>query len=272
MIRVLNQPDGGVVLEVELVRQPAIYLDHDSLSDIARTPARRQRFLDIWARRGELLFSFVNSLDLAGPQGDTVRYIRDLLQDIGPYWIPLDLNPWRVIRKENGQEPCIGSPSISEAFLRPYFLELRDEVTNLGRVVDLIQNDRDATLANVEELKISVNQMVQTYREGFMRDEAFLDRQLPAIAYDPARPTSFMVRQLERLVTREARSHVWMPNDGIDFMHASVASSPADFLLLDRQWKRRVLEVASPRAYPWVFYRYELDDFLTAFDTCVIGH
>lgn len=169
MIRVLNQPDGGVVLEVELVRQPhlprsRLIVGHCSAS------ARRQRFLDIWARRGELLFSFVNSLDLAGPQGDTARYIRDLLQDIGPYWIPLDLNPWRVIRKENGQESCIGSPSISEAFLRPYFLELRDEVTNLGRVVDL---------------------------EGFMRDDAFLDRQLPAIAYDPARPTSFMVRQLE---------------------------------------------------------------------------
>ena len=63
MIRVSNQPDGAVLLEVELVRQPAIYLDHDSLTDIARTPARRQRFLDIWTRKGELLFSFVNALE-----------------------------------------------------------------------------------------------------------------------------------------------------------------------------------------------------------------
>jgi hypothetical protein len=259
------------LLEVELVRQPAIYLDHDSLTDIARTPARRQRFLDIWARKGELLFSFVNALDLAGPQGDTTRYIRDLLQDLGPHWIPLDMNPWKVVRKEKGEEPSIGSASVSEAFLRPYFLELRDEVTNVGRVVDLIQNDRQNTLADALQLKTAADQMVQTFRAEFIRDEASLERNLPATAYDPARPTTFMLRQLERLVTREARSHTWKPNDGLDFMHAAIASGASDLLLLDRQWKRRVLEVAPPKTYPWVFYRYELDDFLAAFDACVIG-
>ena len=54
------------------------------------------------------------------------------------------------------------------------------------------------------------------------------------------------------------------------FMHASVSAPVADFLLLDRQWKRRVLEVAPPKAHPWVFYRNEIDAFLDAFEHCVI--
>ena len=60
------------------------------------------------------------------------------------------------------------------------------------------------------------------------------------------------------------------PNDGVDFMHATVAGGWADFVLLDRQWKQRLLAVAHPKSYRWVFYRNELDAFLEAFDTCTI--
>ena len=56
--------DGGADVEAELVRQPAIYLDQDSLTDIARTEQRRRRFLDAWTRKGELLFSWANVFDL----------------------------------------------------------------------------------------------------------------------------------------------------------------------------------------------------------------
>ena len=49
-------------------------------------------------------------------------------------------------------------------------------------------------------------------------------------------------------------------------MHASVAGSCADFLLLDKSWKARVLQVAQPKDYDWLFYRSELDAFLEAFE------
>ena len=68
MIRVHRLPDGGAEVVAVLERQPAIYLDHDSLGEIARNEARRRRFLDIWTRRGELLFSWANALDISGPQ------------------------------------------------------------------------------------------------------------------------------------------------------------------------------------------------------------
>ena len=105
-------------------------------------------------------------------------------------------------------------------------------------------------------------------REGISFPDSF-DRVLPALPNDPARPAAYLLRDLERLVTRQL-GFQWTINDGTDFMHASVAAPCADFLLLDRQWKRRVLEVAPPKAYPWVFYRNEIDAFLDAFERCVI--
>lgn len=271
MIRVTRLENGGGEVKAELIRQPAIYLDQDSLADIARTATRRRRFLDIWANKGELLFSWANALELSGPQGDTVRYIRELLEALGPYWIPLELNPWKVARKENGEERSGGTSCVSESFLRSYFDKLHYDVTNLGKVVDLIQDDRENVRAEVQQWKTVADGMVEAFRSEFLRDSTSLDRSLPTIPYDPARPTTFMLRELERLVTREARQITWMPNDGMDFMHASIAGGWADFLLLDKGWKRRVLAVARRRTYPWVFYRYELDAFLDEFERCVVA-
>ncbi len=270
MIRVRYFPGNGAEVETALERQPAVYLDHDSLGEIARNEARRCRFLDIWTRKGELLFSWANALDVSGPQEGSAQAIKELLEAIGPHWVPLEINPWKVARKESGQEPSSGTPCVSESFLGGYFLRLRDEVTNLGRVVDLIHEDRDGAQQHLTDLKTQANQMVQTFRDQYQRDRTSLDRVLPVITNEPTRPAAHMLRALERLVTSQL-GFQWTLNDGVDFMHASVAATCADFLLLDRQWKRRVMEIAPPRAYRWVFYRHELDEFLDAFEHCVIA-
>jgi hypothetical protein len=270
MIRVHYLSDGGAEVETALERQPAIYLDHDSLGEISRAADRRRRFLDIWTRKGELLFSWANAFDISGPQEGSAQAIKELLEAIGPHWVPLEINPWKVVRKESGQEPSSGTPCVSESFLGSYFLRLRDDVTNLGRVVDLIQEDRDTVQRNLTDIKAHANRMVQTFRDDYRRDRTSLDRLLPAVPNDPARPAAHVLRSLERLVTSQL-GFQWTLNDGVDFMHASVAATCADFLLLDRQWKRRVLEVAPAKTYRWVFYRNELDDFLDAFELCVIA-
>ena len=73
------------------------------------------------------------------------------------------------------------------------------------------------------------------------------------------------------MITRQAKSHRWMPNDGMDFLHATVASPCAEFLVLDKHWKRRVMEIAPPKSYKWVYYGNEPDEFLDVFEHCVVG-
>jgi hypothetical protein len=261
---------GGVEIDASLIRQPSIYLDHDSLGEIARNSARRRRFLSIWKSRGELLFSWANAIDISGPQEGSALAIKELLEALGPYWIPLELNPWKVVRKEAGGETSSGTPCVSESFLNGYFLRLRQDVTNLGRVVDLVHEDRDLIQRDLTTLKFHANHMIQGFRREYRRNRTSLDRILPALPNDPARPTAYLVRELERLITRQLQFQ-WTMNDGIDFMHASVAATCADFLLVDRQWKRRILEVAPPRSYSWVYYRREIDDFMTALEKVGIG-
>jgi len=183
----------------------------------------------------------------------------------------LELNPYKVVRKEQGIEPSSGTPCVSESFLENYYISVKGSPPTLGRVVDLVHDKRDQVLANTTEIKDAVGQAVAERRSEYTRDPSCLDQMLPMVNWDPTRPTTFILRALERLVTREANSYTWMPNDGIDFVHAAIAGAYADLLLLDKQWKRRVLEVAPPRTYPWVFYRNELDQFLDVFEQCVIS-
>lgn len=269
MINVTVSADGNVDVQAT-VRQPGVYLDQDSLIDISRTLARRQRFLNTLRTKGTLLFSWTNAFDLSGPQGDNVTRLREFLAAIGPNWVPIEMNPWTVARKENGDEPCSGSPGISESLLRNYYPHIHEGPLHLANIVDLIHDDRAAVQAELERLKQGADDMVQNWRNQFRADETCLDRLLPPLA-DVTRPHASLLRSLERQVTREARAFTWMPNDGTDFMHAAVAAVCSDFLVVDRQWKRRVLEVAPVRSYPWVYYRAELDNFLDAFERSHVG-
>lgn len=72
------------------------------------------------------------------------------------------------------------------------------------------------------------------------------------------------------IIAKQAKSHTWMPNDGIDFVHAVVAVAYSDFVLLDRQWTERVRALPLPANHTRPYYRYEMDQFLTAFEECVI--
>ena len=179
------------------------------------------------------------------------------------------MQPLKVTKKESGEEPSSGTPCVSESLLEGCFLELREDVTNLGNVVDLLQKNRDDGQADVERLKAEADRRVSTHQSRCRDDSSWLDRELPSLPYDPAQPTTFLLRELDRLVASE-RDRTWTANDGMDFMHASVAGSCADFLLLDKSWKARVLMVAQLKDYDWLFYRNELDAFLDAFEHCTV--
>jgi hypothetical protein len=154
----------------------------------------------------------------------------------------LELNPYAVVRKEQGIDPSSGTPCVSESFLTSYYINLQGAIPTLAHVVDLVHEHRVHVLSGNEQIKSAVCQAVAAWRSEYIGDPSRLDQMLPLENCDPKRPATFMLRALERLVTCEAKSHTWMANDGIDFLHAAVASSYADLLLLDKHWKRRVLE------------------------------
>lgn len=231
MIHVTPTDDGGATVEAHLARQPAIYLDQDALADLARVEARRRRFLAMFQRKGTLLFSWTNAIDLSGPQHGTARRLRHFLDALGAYWIPLELNPWKVVRKENGEEPFSGTPCVSESFLQHYYPHVHGETLSLAKVVDLIHEDRASAQQQLQRLKDEADQMVQAWRAEYVKDPTCLDHILPPVPFDPARPGTFVLRELERLVTREAKGYTWMPNDGVDFMHAAVSTAYGDFVV-----------------------------------------
>jgi len=274
LIKSISTHDSGVIVEASLVRPPAIYLDQDSLHDLAEAKPRQKRFRDIFERKGTLLFSWTNVMDIAGPQGETKDEIRGFLDALGPFWIPLEMNPYEVVRKEQGLKPSSGTPCVSEAFLQTYYPIVHGNTPTLAQVVDLVHKHRSHVLANTEYLKNQISQTVKGHRSEYVKDPSSLDRMLPPETWDVARPATFLFRELFRLVVREAKSYTWMANDGVDFLHAAVAGAYADLLVLDKQWKRRVLDAAQKRPYQWVFYRNELDQFLDLFEQWVVdpGH
>ena len=70
MIRFTTTEDGHPFCEAELKERVGVYLDNDSLIELAKgQESRRQRFIGALRRGGTLLFSFTNAVEVAGPQG-----------------------------------------------------------------------------------------------------------------------------------------------------------------------------------------------------------
>src|SRR6266849_10088552 len=116
MIRATANADAPFTLNSS-VSGPAVYLDNWAIYDLAEgDPYRRRRFIDAMHRGMDLLFSVTNAAELSGPQGRSAEAVRAFLDEIGPRWFPVDLNPIEVIQRElNGADP--NSVCISERFL-----------------------------------------------------------------------------------------------------------------------------------------------------------
>src|SRR6266446_600193 len=77
------------------VRPPLIYLDHCAIRAISSEPKSRAHLRETFQTRGTLMFSVVNMLEMARNSGPSYERIRDLLDDLGPYWLPSDQTPTR---------------------------------------------------------------------------------------------------------------------------------------------------------------------------------
>jgi len=270
MIR-FTTDDGQVSCIAELGDRVGVYLDNDVVSELARPGDLRDRFVTALRRRGTLLFSFANAIEVS-----ISNNVRSFLDDLGPEWIPLALSPWDVVRREQaGAGP---SAPVSERFVTSFFqqrayqlspngshlLDLSAEAFfRLSAVVDWVRND-PASARDSAQIDQALLDRVALERAAYDARPAALDESVPAVAFDASRPAMFALFHLLRALVIEARAYQLGAHDGLDLCHAVLAASYAQIATLDRQWKRRVEGLPRPHDLATVYYRAEVETLVAA--------
>ena len=282
MIRFTTTQDGKPVCVGEL-RGLGVYLDNDSLIELAKgSDSRRQRFVDAIQGGGTLLFSWTNAAEIAGPLGASARAVSVFLDSIGPYWVPLELNPWRVIEKE--QAGPVERAPVSEHFMEAYFQErayaLSPEGTELldlsaesffrlGVVLEWVHEGREAIRQNARNIDQALRERLEQLRAEYESDPASLDRELPPIPFDERQPATFLWVHLQRMLVLEAKAFQFKDNDGLDFCHAVLAGAYGSVVTLDKQWRRRIEQLPKPNNVARVYYRPEVDELVDLLESLV---
>lgn len=268
MIRSTSE-DGKPVCIAEL-RGIGVYLDNFAIGDLAEGPAhRRQRFVDALTSGGTLLFSWANAIEVAGPQGQSANAVTAFLDSIGPHWIPLEMNPWRVAEREKKDPP--GRAPVSECFMEKYFMERASRQGStllgesecsfpLGAVVDWVHEKRQEVRQYGPEVDRALREGLEPLYAEYNKDPKSLDRLLPQISFNEQRPAEYALVHLQRKLVQEKKP--LGPNDGLDFCHAAVGAAYARLATLDKHWKRRVESLPEANRLAKVFYAPQLDQLV----------
>lgn len=280
MIRFTSE-DGNPLCLAELKDRFGVYLDNDSLIELARgSQPRRSRFVEALRRRGTLLFSLTNAVELAGPQGATANAVREFLDSVGRNWVPLELNPWTVVERERAGE--VERAAVSERFMEAYFqrrafdlspdgeevLDLSSETFfRLGSVLDWAQEDRVRIRADQQEMDRALRDQLNGLRADYDKDRASLDRCLPPIPFNNRYPARFVLIHLLRKAAIEANQ--FKDGDARDLCHAVLAVAYGSVATLDKQWKRRVESLPKPHLLAKTYYRPEVDELVALLESLV---
>lgn len=272
--------EGEIVCVAELNDRLGVYLDTDSLIELAtRHSSRRQRFLDALLKGGDLLFSYTNAVEIAGPQGATAVAIRSFLDDVKSFWTPLELNPWKVVRRE--ADGMLDQAPVSESFMKAYCEERlhdlssggssaldlsRDSFFRLSAVADWAQEHRDDIRRNAAEIDRTFSDRFKALRDDHYRDPSALDSETFHFPFDTHRPATFVLNNLLHMLVREAKAFQYKKNDGIDFCHAVLASAYGSLITLDKQWKRRMENLPLRHHLAKVYYRPQVDELVDSLE------
>jgi len=259
-----------------------VYLDNDSLIELATgAKDRRRRFVDSIRRRGTLLFSLTNAAEIAGPQESSADAVRAFLDSVGPYWVPLELNPYTVADRE--KEGFVDRAPVSEGFMEAYFmrraydlspegkyvLDLSETFFRLGPVLDWAQEERGRIRDDARRIDQALRDRLEETRVEYEKDRTSLDRELPLIPFDTRWPATFVLIHLLRTLVVEAKAFQFRDHDGLDFCHSVLAVSYGSLATLDKQRKRRVEYLAKPNYLAKTFYRPEVDELVDLLETLV---
>jgi len=268
--------NGNPVCTTELKDRFGVYLDNDSLIELAKgDPARRDRLLKALRCGGDLLFSWTNAVEVTGPEGASARAVRDFLDRVGPCWVPLHMNAWTVVERERAaltyQAPV--STEFVEAYIKerihnlyqanPVVLDLSAEAFfRLGAVLDWGQQNKGQIRKCADILDQKLQELLKQERAEDEKDPTFLDRMWPPVPFDDHRPATFVMIHLLRMLVVEAKAFQFKDHDARDFCHAVVAAAYGSVATLDKQWKRRVENLQKPNRLAKLYYRPEVDQLV----------
>jgi hypothetical protein len=275
MIRFTTE-NGQPTCVAELGNRVAVYLDNDVVSELSRPGDLRTRFIGAIRRRGTLLFSFANAIEVSSSDA-----VWSFLDEIGPEWVPLALSPWQVAEREKAGAGR--SSPVSERFIESYFKERAYDLSPNGiRLLDLsaetffrlsavaswAQKGRDTARKSME-IDEAIRKRIADERTAYDANADALDKSLPPIPFDANRPATFVLIHLLRTLVIEAKAYQLRPHDGLDLCHAVLAASYGELATLDEQWKRRVKGLPKPHELATVYYRPQVGELVERLEALV---
>jgi len=262
----------------------AIYLDNFAMISLAKGDAQRRNRLvsALHTGRADLLFSITNAAELTGPQGRSLIAIRTFLDEVGPHWFPVELDPREVAKRELEGAGTTDSFVSRELITEYYTFRTRNRATNagkvtdhsddflgLGGVLDWLGPRRDSIRKLAADLDAALIKKISEHRAEFDRDRLWLDHRVPALPFNPTKPAAFTYINLLRTLIVEAKSHPLKKGDGVDFCHVVIASAFASVAALDKHWKRRVEALPKPNGLARIYYQQELDEMVTYIESSI---
>jgi hypothetical protein len=278
MIEVKAQQNGKLDLFIS-VTGPAIYLDNFAIKELAKgDPSRRQRFLAAIDRGAELLFSVANAAELTGFLDGSFRAVRAFLEEIGPRWFPVELDPLLVIKRELSGKRADKS-CFSDKFMRDYLRYRADnkplnqnisaEFFRLGPIMDWLASQRDSIAKGKADLDDALIRKIKDHRAKYEADPQWLEVSFRMLSDDEAPRATFVYNNLIRTLILETKSYHLKRNDGIDFCQAVIASAFTSFATLDKPWKRRIESLPKPNKLARIYYAQELDNMVADIDSAL---
>ena len=274
MIRAVCGADGRPILESS-VQGIGVYLDTFAVKTLAKgDPGLRKRFIGALHNGADLLFSIGNGAEMCAAQGDSAIAIKTLLDELGPHWYPVEVNPHAVMERESaGLDPS--ECCLTKELLRAYFenrtadyvsgslkvIDLSEQFFRLGFFLDCLVPQRDNMLEHSRRFDAILLESVEKMREKHKRNPGWLDYVIPVPQFNPRMPATFSFNCLMRQLVADTGFQM-KKGDGMDFCHAVMGSAFAVFATLDKHWKRRVENFPKPNRAARIYYEPELDKMI----------
>jgi len=270
MIRVKRKQNSALSLYLSTTGL-TVFLDLWAIKELAKgDPARRKRFVAALRRGADLLFSVSNAAELSGALDGSFKAMKGFLNELGPRWFPVELDPLVVIGREKEGKPA-DKCCFSDQFLKDFLASrltlgpmgqvvgLSPELFALGHVMDWLAPQRDSIARGRAQLDAALIERIEKYRAKHDADSAWLDRVFPAIRFSRPFAATFAYVNLVRALILESKSWRMMPGDGIDFCQAVIGSAFSNYATLDKKWKRRIEALPKPNKMARLYYSPELD-------------